>query len=540
MKGILEEKPMTIKELLKSNIPRSILIIVLYVLYAFSGSFSQYFLKYALNGITAGKLNTFIYWQAIQAGLEIITALLLPIATVVFTRQTQDYLHQIRQDIMHYYYGSGDAKLTDMQNELTENLKLLTTNYAATWVTILSGILNITIAIALLISMNWILIVTTAILAVITLSLPKIMEKKTSMAMDKVNQEHSKLLNAIEHWLGGLQELRRYTAYGRLARQMQKASGDYVKANKQNYKYQAISEIINGLGNALSQIGMSVVAGVLFLMHIISFGDFAVASSFAFTIFSAIWDITNAITKVKSTKALREQTTELRQKKVNINSKKEDAYGVAVSGLKAKYKEGEEITYPDFTIKKGQKVLLIGDSGTGKSTLFKILLGKLKPEAGQVTFFDQNGQALSLDEAKVGYLPQDPIVFPASIKDNIVMFNEKLTSKVKEVTQAVQLQPDLAKMPAGVDTEVDLKKENLSGGQRQKVVLARSEIHEQPFVLMDEATSAIDQTATEKIIDKLLKTDQTILLIAHNFTPELQSKFDQIIHLKSKKEGAEK
>lgn len=53
---------MTIKELFKSNIPRSILIIVLYVLYAFSGSFSQYFLKYALNGITAGKLNTFIYW----------------------------------------------------------------------------------------------------------------------------------------------------------------------------------------------------------------------------------------------------------------------------------------------------------------------------------------------------------------------------------------------------------------------------------------------------------------------------------------------
>ena len=86
---------MTIKELFKSNIPRSILIIVLYVLYAFSCSFSHYFLKYALNGITAGKLNTFIYWQVIQAVLEIIAALLLPIATVVFTRQTQDYLQEI-------------------------------------------------------------------------------------------------------------------------------------------------------------------------------------------------------------------------------------------------------------------------------------------------------------------------------------------------------------------------------------------------------------------------------------------------------------
>lgn len=74
---------MTIKELFKSNIPRSILIIALYVLYAFSGSFSQYFLKYALNGITAGKLNAYIYWQVIQAILEVVTALLLPIATVV-------------------------------------------------------------------------------------------------------------------------------------------------------------------------------------------------------------------------------------------------------------------------------------------------------------------------------------------------------------------------------------------------------------------------------------------------------------------------
>ena len=101
---------MTIRELFKSNIPRSILIITLYVLYAFSGSFSQYFLKYALNGITAGKLDTYIYWQFIQAGLEIITALLLPIATVAFTRQTQDYLHMIRKDIMHHYYGEGDAQ----------------------------------------------------------------------------------------------------------------------------------------------------------------------------------------------------------------------------------------------------------------------------------------------------------------------------------------------------------------------------------------------------------------------------------------------
>lgn len=179
--------------------------------------------------------------------------------------------------------------------------------------------------------------------------------------------------------------------------------------------------------------------------------------------------------------------------------------------------------------------MLTGDSGTGKSTLFNVLLGKLKPESGTVTYLDENETIIPEGKARIGNMPQNPVVFPATIKENITMFNENLQDKLQDVVHAVQLQSDLAKMPDGVNTTIDLKSENLSGGQRQKVVLARTEIHEQSFVLMDEVTSAIDQKATEKIIDELLKTDQTILMIAHNFTPELKAKFDQEIKLKSKK-----
>lgn len=231
---------------------------------------------------------------------------------------------------------------------------------------------------------------------------------------------------------------------------------------------------------------------------------------------------------LKSTTKLRNETANLRKAKTASESL--PAYGVKVSNLTAKYDRGERITYPDFTIMPGQKVLLTGDSGTGKSTLFKILLGKLQAETGTVTFLDQNGQALS-ESTWVGNLPQDPVVFPVSIKDNITMFNAKLDDKVQTITNKVQLSSDLAKMPAGVNTQVDLKVGNLSGGQRQKIVLARSEIYDQPFVLMDEVTSAIDQAGTEKILDELLQTKQTILMIAHNFTPEMKKKFDQEIKL---------
>lgn len=513
----------------------------LYILYAVAGSMGEYLFKDSLNNILKGNLNGYLFWTFIQAGMEIGTAVLLPIATIAFTRQTQDYVHKIREEIIeHYYASSEDEKTSKMQNQLTANLKLLTTNFAMPWVSILSGTLEILIAVVLLFTMNWSLILVSAILLAINFLLPKIMEKKTAQATKNVNDKNEKLLNTIEHWFGGLQELRRFSAqelrrfsaYERLRRQLHKASDDYTKANKKNYRYQTTSYLFNGFGNALAQIGISFFAGILFLNHVISFGEFAVAGAFGSAIFSAVWEITHSITLVKSTKTLREEILTLRKKEKQ--PVKTAAYGVSVENLKVTYDEGETLTYPNFTIKPGEKVLLTGDSGTGKSTLFKALLGKIETKCGKITYFDKESRPIT--NANLGYLPQDPIVFPISIKDNITMFVKRTEKQLMNIINNVELKNDLDKLPSGIDTEVNLKKNNLSGGQRQKIVLARSEIYHQPFVLMDEVTSAIDQKATEEIITALLKTDQTILMIAHNFTPELRAKFDQEIKLARKGE----
>lgn len=233
---------MTFKELIKSNIPRSILIIGLYILYAITGALGEYLFKNSLNNILKGNFNGYIYWTFVQAAMEIGAAVLLPIATIALTRQSQNYLHQIRSDIMkHYYNSSNDEKVSKMQNELTDNLKLLTTNFLTPWVSILSGILEIFISVGILLKMNWTLVLVSAILLGINFLLPKIMEKKTAQATKEVNAKNEKLLNVIEHWLGGLQELRRFSAYGRLRKQLHQASDDYTKASKKSCKYNTIS-----------------------------------------------------------------------------------------------------------------------------------------------------------------------------------------------------------------------------------------------------------------------------------------------------------
>lgn len=114
------------------------------------------------------------------------------------------------------------------------------------------------------------------------------------------------------------------------------------------------------------------------------------------------------------------------------------------------------------------------------------------------------------------------------------MFDEKLNSKVSDIVNKVQLQKDLARFPNGLETEIDLDSDNLSGGQKQKVVLARSQIHHSRFILMDEATSAIYRPTTERILKELLKSDVTLILIAHNFDESLHKLFDREIHLEKR------
>ena len=526
---------MSIKELFKVNWVRSFLIIALYVLYAISGTLGEYLFKYALNDIIKGQIDGYIFWQVMCAVMELAAAVLLPIATVFFTRQTQNYLHEIRGEIVQSYYKGQDKKVSEMQNDLSGNLKILTDQYANSWITILSALLQIILSIAVLISMNWILIIVTAFLAVITLLVPKIMEKKTAKATDLVNSQNEKLLNTVLHWISGLDELRRYNAYGRLSQSLKKSSQNLVDANKKNLKYQALSGFFNGIVNMVAQCSMLFAAVMLFFNNIISFGDFVVASGFAFTIFSALWDVTEVVVQIKSSKILREKTFKLR--KQPNQSSKIYAHALKVSNLVAKYDQGEVIKYPNFTVKAGEKVLLTGDSGTGKSTLFKILLGKLTPASGEVIYLDKNDRPIDKNKVRIGFVPQEPVVFPVSIKDNILMFNLKLERKLTEIVSKVSLQDDLSKFPAGINTFVDLKQQNLSGGQRQKVVLARSEFHHQPFVLLDEVTSAIDQTTSEKIIDELLHSDQTIVMVAHNLSDEVKSKFDKEIKLDSKQKG---
>ncbi|KAA8788939.1 ATP-binding cassette domain-containing protein, partial [Lactobacillus crispatus] len=100
----------------------------------------------------------------------------------------------------------------------------------------------------------------------------------------------------------------------------------------------------------------------------------------------------------------------------------------SVENLAITFKDNKKIRFPNFKIQKGEKILLTGKSGIGKSTLFKIILGELQPDTGKVVYFNQKGKEINPDFSKIGYLPQYPILFPTTVMNNITMFDSTLVN----------------------------------------------------------------------------------------------------------------
>lgn len=383
-----------------------------------------------------------------------------------------------------------------------------------------------------LIMLNWILLLTICLIVAITLVLPKLIEKPLQKANQLISDNNQVYLDTLNDWLQGLEQLRQFAAGAKLFSVSQLASKKLEDANVKQTTYTKLLNAITGIASAIFGLIIFLLSGLLVKNGLLEISALLVVGNFRFYLNQAINQISNARGQMKGVKKLVKEIDE--SAAPVSHSRKTSSVAPATiktESLGLKFPNGESLTYPDLQIKQGEKILLTGDSGAGKSTLFKLILGELKPSKGRVIFEDKNGKEITPDLRKIGYLPQDPVVFPASILDNITMFNDKLDNKVSEAVKEVNLSGDLKRFDKGIDKELNLDKLNISGGQRQKIVLARAKVHDSDIILIDEGTSAIDQKATMDILNNLLKSKATIVFIAHNFNEKMHDLFDREIHL---------
>jgi len=186
-----------------------------------------------------------------------------------------------------------------------------------------------------------------------------------------------------------------------------------------------------------------------------------------------------------------------------------------------------------LTIESGQHVAIVGENGAGKSTLIKLLTGLYAPTSGSVMVDDTSLSDISIDSwhDKLGVLQQDFISYGfASAKDNVYFGDTKRPFSAKRFESALdkaEAREFIEKLPKGIDSYVNPWMEDsdgnngteLSGGQWQRLALARNFYRDSPIIILDEPTSAIDALAEARIFKHLFaEKDKTIITISHRLT----------------------
>ena len=203
--------------------------------------------------------------------------------------------------------------------------------------------------------------------------------------------------------------------------------------------------------------------------------------------------------------------------------------------------EGQGDTlFHDFSldIKPGEKIGLVGASGSGKTTLTKLLLRFADIDSGRITIDGQDISEVTQASlrAKIAYVPQEPLLFHRSVRENIAYGRPDATdAEIEEAAKKAGAYDFIIGLKDGFDTMVGERGTKLSGGQRQRVAIARAILKDAPILVLDEATSALD-SESEALIQKSLETlmeNRTSIVIAHRLSTI--AKLDRIIVLKNGK-----
>lgn len=210
---------------------------------------------------------------------------------------------------------------------------------------------------------------------------------------------------------------------------------------------------------------------------------------------------------------------------------------IQVENLSFSYAGKKVLNNINITIKKGEKVAFVGESGSGKSTLAKLLIGLLKYEEGEISIDGKPLKSFSLESLyeKVSYLSQDAPVFDGTIRENLVFDRDVPDSEIQFSLENMQLLPMLTSLNKGSETRIGEKGACLSGGEKQRLALARLWFDYPDLVILDEATSALDNLTENIVIQNVIKHlhNVTVIAIAHRLSAI--SGFDRIIVFKNGK-----
>lgn len=292
----------------------------------------------------------------------------------------------------------------------------------------------------------------------------------------------------------------------------------------------SIAFIQGTLVNSLRQIIMFIILYLIFQGHLTA-GQLITLQFYSFFIFNPLQEMGNVILSYREAEASlnnfeKLMTRPVEQKpQVALKLNAIDTLSFKEVGFQHRTAKTKAVEGISFDAEKGNTIAFVGPSGSGKTTLVKLLVGLYKPQEGKVLYNNIDSENIDIDELRtqIGFVTQDTQLFAGTIKENLVFVNPTATdAEILEVLHQASCENLLARSENGIDSVIGEGGMKVSGGEKQRLSIARALLRRPKIIVFDEATSALDSITENEItqtIRKIVANKQQItVMIAHRLS----------------------
>lgn len=277
--------------------------------------------------------------------------------------------------------------------------------------------------------------------------------------------------------------------------------------------------------------------GILFLLLYLIFkdkltvGQLMTLQFYSFFIFGPMQEIGNVIVAYREAEASLNNFEKIMKTPIEVKTENPQSIHQIESlafnqvGFKHKSANTNALDHVTFKVNKGQSVAFVGPSGSGKTTLVKLLVGLYRPEIGQILYNDIDSKDIDIEElrSQIGFVTQDTQLFSGTIKENLLFVNPKATDEeMINVLKMAACFNILERSDHGIDTVIGEGGMKISGGEKQRLSIARALLRQPNLIVFDEATSALDSITEEEITQTIKKVtankNHITVMIAHRLS----------------------
>lgn len=507
----------------------------------------DFLMGFIVDIFASGDSDKFLIITISSISLIIVMFLTEYIDGLVMSSYIKNTVNYLRTDIFSKIINK-DIKDFSLDNSgkyisiLYNDLKIIEDNFFNNLFQVISCFISFIISLVVLFSISPTIVIFISIFGVLGFIIPNALSKKLVIQKNEYSQNLEQVTSITKDLFSGFEVIKGFNISNKINEIFKTASTNVETSKK---KYSILEGIIRGFSLSFSvtiYLGVLLLGGYLMYKKSITVGTAIIIIQLSTHIVGPVKLSISLINQIRSVAMIADKIEEILEDTHDDfeNTKLENfSKSICIENLNFSYtEERKALDNINITFDKNKKYAIVGESGSGKSTLIKLLMRYYNDYEGKISIDNLNIKNIySSDLYKnISMIQQNIFMFDDSIKENIRLYSNHDDKDILDACKRSGLDKLLNKLPNGINSLVGENGNKLSGGEKQRIAIARALINNTQILILDESTSALDNETAYNLENSLLNLENlTLITVTHKLIKNILNRYNEIIVMKNGK-----